>query len=431
MKLQISLIFLISSLLCNLQTLAQPKSPVVNPDNTVTFTYINDEADDVYLKGSFIPRKNFLSTEFGSLGKDQKIKMKENDGVWTYTTVDLPSDMYTYYFEVDDEKMPDPLNPQSIRDISDILSYFIIPGEMGDRFLNKNVPHGTVKKVWYPSALKGMSQRRMTVYLPPAYDESEKSYPVLYLLHGSGGDENSWSDGGRAIQILDNMIASGECKPMIVVMPNGNVELAAAPGEDPNNPNVKPQSNNMSSMGGEIETVFMNDVVKYVDSNFRTVPEKSHRAMAGLSLGGLHTLFISLNNPQSFDYVGLFSAQTTNGLGNSSEIGLGSIGDLWKGITDLIPSIKGRGLDRKLSMFTSDDLGIYDDVDDKLKEQFNPAPKLYYIAVGRDDFTKKLNDDWRAKLSSAGYPFYYNETTGGHTWDNWRHYLVDFLPRIF
>ena len=272
----------------------------------------------------------------------------------------------------------------------------------------------------------------MTVYLPSSYTTNKNMrFPVLYLLHGSGGDENSWSDGGRAIQILDNMIAAGQCEPMIVVMPNGNVNLAAAPGEDPNNPNIEPSANNTSSMLGKIESVFMKEVVNYVDNNFRTLNDKSHRAIAGLSLGGLHTLFISLNNPQSFDYVGLFSAQTTNALNGSRISGMQKIGDKWNQLKENIPFIGGGSVDRAISKYTSDELSIYDNIDIKLKYQFKTPPKLYYIAVGRDDFVKKLNDDFRKKLRSKSYQFYYNETDGAHTWDNWRKYLVDLLPRLF
>lgn len=175
----------------------------------------------------------------------------------------------------------------------------------------------------------------------------------------------------------------------------------------------------------------MNEVVNYVDNNFRTLKDKSHRAIAGLSLGGLHTLFISLNNPQSFDYVGLFSAQTTNALSGDKISGMQKLGDKWRQLKENIPFIGGGSVDRTISKYTSDELSIYDNIDIKLKYQFKTPPKLYYIAVGRDDFVKKLNDDFRKKLNSKGYQFYYNETDGAHTWDNWRKYLVDFLPRLF
>lgn len=415
-------------------SMAQSKvsSPVINPDNSVTFNFYMPEADEVVLKGSFIPSKDYIKTEIGTLSKSGKVDMKKQGDLWTYTTDVLPSEFYTYYFEVDDKHFVDPNNSNGVRDIADSLSYFIIKGGIADNYVTQHVPHGSIKKVWYPSTLNGMKKRRMTIYLPKAYStNTQKRFPVLYLLHGSGGDEDAWEGCGRVVQILDNLIAEGRCEPMIVVMPNGNAGLAAAPGSDPKNPNQKPSAMNTNSMLGQIESVFMDEVVDYVDDNYRTINDKAHRAIAGLSLGGLHTLFISLNNPTKFDYVGLFSAQTTNAL-NDKRIGsMQKIGEAWNELKSNLPFIGGGSVDRKISSLTSDELSIYDDVDNKLKAQFSNAPKLYYIAVGRDDFVKKLNDDWRKKLDAKGYKFYYNETDGGHTWENWRKYLVDFLPRIF
>ena len=408
------------------------KSPVINPDNSVTFTLYAPNADEVILKGTFIPSKEYLRTDVGTLSKDGKIKMKKTGDNWTYTTDILPSEFYTYYFEVDENKVNDPNNPNKVRDIADTLNYFIIGNGIADDYVEHSVAHGTVKKVWYPSTLNGMKKRRMTIYLPKSYGiNTQNRFPVLYLLHGSGGDEDAWEGCGRAIQILDNLIAEGRCKPMIVVMPNGNAGLAAAPGSDPKNPNQKPSAMNTNSMLGQIESVFMDEIVDYVDENYRTINDKAHRAIAGLSLGGLHTLFISMNNPTKFDYVGLFSAQTTNAL-NDKRIGsMQKLGEAWNELKSNLPFIGGGSVDRKISSLTSEDLSIYDDVDNKLKVQFSTAPKLYYIAVGRDDFVKKLNDDLRLRLDAKGYKYHYNETDGGHTWENWRKYLVDFLPRLF
>ena len=234
---------------------------------------------------------------------------------------------------------------------------------------------------------------------------------------------------------MDHLIAEGRCEPMIVVMPNGNVDLAAAPGDDPNNPNVKPSGNNMTSMFGKFEKSFVPEIVNYVDKNYRTISDKNHRAIAGLSLGGLHTLYTSLNNPDVFDYVGLFSAQTTNALGDKGVGGLKSIGESWNQLKQALPFLEGGSVDRKITSITGgqsdQNLEIYENLDGKLKTFFGKKPQLFYIAVGTDDFTKKLNDDLRKKLNKGNYPFVYNETDGGHTWSNWRKYLVDYLPRLF
>ncbi len=401
-----------------------PKPYVINSDNTVTFNAIFPKASKVYIKGTFTPA--------GTFRKDSKIIMTKGGDKWTYTSEVLPSELYTYQYEVDGETLYDKQNHDHFRDIADTLSYFIVSGGIADDYIQKKVSHGQVKKVWYPSTFKEMPKRRMTVYLPPQYVQSPtKRFPVLYLLHGSGGDENSWGDAGRAIQILDNLIAEKRCEPMIVIMPNGNINLAAAPGDDPNNPNVEPSGNNTSSMFGKIESHFIKEVVDYVDNNYRTINDKAHRAIAGLSLGGLHTLFISLNNPNCFDYIGLFSAQTTNALNEKRISGVQKLGEKWEQLKNKIPFLEGSKIDDTIEKFTSDELSIYDEVDLKLKYQFKNPPKLYYIAVGRDDFVKKLNDNWRKKLSAANYSFIYNETDGAHTWENWRKYLVDFLPRLF
>ncbi len=427
MKLQVFLT--IVSVICSINGFAgdAKKYPLMNSDNSATFRVYAPDADEVTIKGSFIKGRSI-----GPFSREGKIEMKKDGDYWTHTTGNLPSELYSYYFEIDEKRVNDPLNPDTVRDIDNILNYFIIGGGNGDFYKEKDVAHGSVQKVWYPSSLPGMTKRRMTVYLPAGYSaRTGRRFPVLYLLHGSGGDENSWGDCGRAVQILDNMIAEGKCKPMIVVMPNGNVELAAAPGEDPENPDVRPKANNMTSMLGNIESVFVDEVVNYIDSNYRTISDKKHRAIAGLSLGGLHALFISLNNPQTFDYIGLFSAQTTNALNDSRIDKIRGLGEAWKQFKDELPFVGNSRLDRTITRYSSGNLSVYEDLDNKLKKQFSPAPRLYYIAFGSDDFVKKLNDDYMQKLDSYGYPYIYHPSDGGHTWQNWRRYLLDFLPRLF
>ena len=188
-------------------------------------------------------------------------------------------------------------------------------------------------------------------------------------------------------------------------------------------------------MLGSIESVFMNDIVDFVDKNYRTLNNKQNRAIAGLSLGGLQTIFISLNNPTAFDYIGLFSAQATNALNDKNILELEEFADSWNGLSSLLPFMKKKGIFKKITEITNnisnETLSIYGDFDKKLSEQFSNPPSLYYIALGKDDFVKKLNDDFRKKLDKNKFKYIYIETEGGHTWDNWRKYLVDFLPRIF
>jgi enterochelin esterase family protein len=174
-----------------------------------------------------------------------------------------------------------------------------------DLYKVNKVAHGTVSKVWYDSPTAGIT-RRLTVYTPAGYENSGKDYPVLYLLHGIGGDENAWSELGRAAQILDNLIAQGKAEPMLVVMTNGNISQEACPGETSEGFKV-PTMMLPKTMEGSFETAFP-DVVNFIEKTYRVKKDKAHRAIAGLSMGGFHSLFISINNPDMFGYIGLFSA---------------------------------------------------------------------------------------------------------------------------
>ena len=430
-KFLISLFLIVSALA---QAMAWEAEPVViNPDNSVTFNAIFPDAEEVTLKGSLLPRKNLIRTEAGSIGRDGKIEMTRKGEYWTCTSAPLSSDFYTYYYEVDGNRRIDSRNPERIRDVADTLNYFIIGNGIADEYMVRDVPHGMVKKVWYPSSLPEMKKRRMTLYLPAGYGtDRERRYPVLYLLHGAGGDEDAWDECGRAKEILDNMMAEGRCTPMIVVMPNGNASLAAAPGEDPANPDVEPSGNNPTSLLGKIETVFVPEIVDYVDSHYRTIDDKTGRAISGISLGGLQALYIALNNPTYFDYIGLFSAQTVNPLDDKRINAIQKVGQAWNDLKSSLPFIGGGKVDRKIQNLTSSDLRIYDDTDKKLNALYNPnPPALFYIAYGKDDFVKKLNEELCGKMDDHGFSYTLNLSAGGHTWSNWRKYLIDYLPRLF
>ena len=438
MRLAIKLftIFIVIPLNARCQAVDKLSGMVLNADMSVTLKLHAPNSKDVYVKGSFLDRQFKVKTKAGSFGKAQKAKMKKYDGEWIYTTKPLKSEFYTYCFVVDGQEQLDPSNPYTIRDVNDYFNYFIVGGGIADNYLIQNVPHGHVEKVWYPSTLKGMSKRRMTVYTPSEYkNNTTKTFPVLYLLHGSGGDENAWEEAGRAIQILDNLISQGKAEPMVVVMPNGIVKFAAAPGYDPQKTNAKATAMNPESMLGIYESTFVPEIVSYIEANYRVKKNKANRAIAGLSLGGLHTIFKSANNPEMFDYVGLSSAQTTNALNDNRITTLGGLATGVQSLASKIPFLNGTKFAEKVSVFArkfnDGRLEIYSKLDNKLKNQFANPPKLYYIAVGEDDFVKKLNDDFRAKLNAGSYKYIYNETDGGHSWENWRKCLIDFLPRLF
>ncbi len=275
------------------------------------------------------------------------------------------------------------------RDVSTLNNIFIIPGERASLYTVHDVPHGNVAKVWYHSDALG-TDRRMTVYTPPGYDSSETRYPVLYLLHGMGGDENAWSELGRTAYILDNLIASGKATPMIVVMPNGNVSQTAAPGETADGFTV-PTLQRPKTMEGTFEAAFP-EIVSYVDRTYRTIPEKHSRAIAGLSMGGFHSLHISKQYPDVFDYIGLFSAAIDHYTEHSE---------------------------------------VYDDFEGKLARQFAAKPALYWIGIGKTDFLYQSNEKFRKHLDSKGYPYTYYENEDGHIWRNWRIYLTEFVPQLF
>ena len=361
-------------------------SPKINKDATVTFTLMAPEASRVTISGSWIPGEGLNS------GSQQL--QKENDSIWSYTTPVLESEMYRYSLEVDGVRTIDPSNAHVIRDVASISNIFIVPGGAGDFYEVNQVPHGTVAYRWYDSPTVGKI-RRLSIYTPPGYENGDQNYPVLYLHHGIGGDEEAWLGSGRAVQILDNLIAQGKAEPMIVVMPNGNVAQEAAPGYGSVG-FVKPTFMLPNTMDGKYEESFV-DIKNFVEQNYRTIAKKEGRAIAGLSMGGFHTANIALNYPDTFDYIGLFS----------SALGVQPMGEV-----------------------TS---GMYQNKDEKLKQQMENGYKLYWMAIGTGDMEILLkgNSDFRKRMDAIGMEYEYMETGGGHTWDNWRKYLTKFAQRLF
>jgi enterochelin esterase family protein len=238
----------------------------------------------------------------------------------------------------------------------------------------------------------------MTIYLPPTYDGKQR-FPVMYLLHGHGGDETAWGDLGRTWQIMDNLIAEGKCVPMIVVMPNGNPTCNAAPGWW-HEGMYTPDGNAFNQRGAKatMEESFM-DIVNFVDSHYQTIAKRSGRAVTGLSMGGGHTFGISRLYPETFDYYGLQSAATRMAFGGS---------------------LNGQQ--------SNDDQAKFDA---QMKRLFDSKPKLYWIAIGKEDFLMQMNTDLRKYLDDHKYPYEYYENDGGHIWRNWRIYLSMFAQKIF
>lgn len=352
-------------------------SPEIN-GKKVIFRLLAPEAKTVKLLGNWM------------VPADLNSGTKDSNGVWSFTKNELNPDIYTYSFMVDGVKANDPNNAYQVRDVASVMSMFIVDGPESSNFTVKNVPHGTIAKRWYTS--KGLKEdRRLTIYTPPGYEASKEKYPVLYLLHGMGGDEEAWMTLGRASQILDNLIAQGKAKPMIVIMPNGHTSNSAAPGESSKG-FYKIDMVTPDIFTGDMEANF-NEIIAFTEQNYRVKSDAKNRAIAGLSMGGFHSLYISANQPKTFDYIGLFSPA-------------------------ILPP------ENKKSP-------IYENLDAKLKDQKANAYRLYWVAIGKTDFLYKHVTEFRHKLDEMNFSYQYVESEGGHTWSNWRKYLTDFVPQLF
>lgn len=364
----------------------QIKSPVILNDNSVTFRLLAPNAKEVQLSGDWMRSEGFRRVT--------EPMVKGDSGIWTFTTSALPSDLYTYSFIADGLRTVDPNNAYVLRDVASVTNIFITGGGKGDYYKVNRVPHGTVTRRWYSSP-GNKKNRRVSIYTPSGYEDSNEKYPVLYLMHGIGGDEEAWLGLGRAAQILDNVIAQGNAKPMIVVMPNGNVSQEAAPGEGSEGP-VRPTFMLSNTMDGKFEETFV-DLMNFVEKNYRIKPGKENHAIAGLSMGGYHTNYISRYYPKTFDYMGLFS-----------------------------PALNNKPEDHPTAV-------AYQNLDQALKNQMSNGYKLYWIAIGKNDIPILYNavQDYRKKLDGMNFKYEYFETAGGHTWTEWRTYLTMFAQRIF
>lgn len=361
-------------------------SPQIHGDNSVTFRLIAPKAVRVQVAGDFLPAEGVDKEEVPLIAD-----MTEKDGIWEYTTKPLASELYSYSFIVDGLEILDPNNVYINRDVASVKNIFITGNGQGDYYKVNDVRHGTVRKVWYDSPTLGIT-RRMTIYTPPGYDEDKKTrYPVFYLLHGAGGDEDAWMTLGRTSHIMDNLIAQGKAEPMIVVMTNGNAGELSAPGEGPDGFRA-PVFRQKGMMDGAFEISFC-DVISYIERNFRVYKDKKHRAIAGLSMGGYHSMHISKYYPDMFDYVGLFSAAARFHKNSQSP--------------------------------------VYQNEIEQIENQFAKKPALYWIAIGNEDFLYEENVKFRQILDERGFEYEYFENGGGHIWRNWRLYLTMFVPRLF
>ena len=363
-------------------------SPEIDGDN-ITIRVRAPKAIKVELNGAFLPVQ-VVETPMGRMPRTMPVEMKEGEnGVWEYTAKDVVPDFYTYTISVDGIQMLDPNNLQVLRNGQNMSNYLIVPGEKSNVFMEAKERKGILSKVWYPSAAYG-AECRMYVYTPYGYGETNKKYPVLYLQHGGGGDEDAWSSLGRASQIMDNLIAQGKAEPMIVVMPNATPNQLASPDVlDPIEGSTDLFSMDMESddfhAGGAYTKSLVEDIIPYVEAHFDVISKKEGRAIAGLSMGGIYTLYTTARHPELFDYIGVLSMGFTPGRDAKAEL----------------TPIKDAGYE------------------------------LYWVGCGETDMAYDNVERLLKALDELNMEHTYFDKVGGHTWDTWRVCLKEMAPLLF
>ena len=301
---------------------------------------------------------------------------KGADGVWSITLESLRPGAFRYNFSIDGVATLDPSNRLTSESTGNSWSLFHVPG---DSFMDtQQVPHGAVAEVTYWSRTLGR-HRRMHVYTPPGYQAGQGSYPVFYLLHGAGDSDNSWSTVGRAGFIVDNLIAAGDAEPMIVVMPDGHPPAADG------------TTGGMQIAGFAAE--FAADIKPYIEANYRVSAGRENTAIAGLSMGGAHTLEIAMNDLADYGYIGVFSS------------GVFGINDSDDWVTERAAVLSDASLRDGLEHF--------------------------WFAIGDEDFLLATARSSVEMFERHGFDVVYYESGGGHTWMNWRDYLHEFAQELF
>ena len=376
-------------------------SPQVNAERQVTFRILAPNAQKVELRSpGDIPG-------IGGRGGTPLQFAKNADGVWEATTNAIPAGAYRYVFAVDGVIVADSRNPVTSQTNTTIYSLAVVPGS--DVFDTRNVPHGAVASVHYNSSSLG-GIRRAHVYTPPGYEAGRDKYPVFYLLHGAGDVDDSWTSVGRAGFILDNLIASGKAKPMIVVMPAGHVNGAgAALGAPPQTP---PAANTAGTPRPDpFVTDFVNDLMPFVEKSYRVQTDRQSRAIAGLSMGGGQTLNIAIPHLEKFAYVGVFSSGVLGGgrgrgaapAANTPAQPEPPFGEAWEkqNLTALDNASARKGL------------------------------RVLWFSTGKEDGLIGTTRNTVDLLKKHGFNPVFVESEGGHTWLNWRDYLTVFAPQLF
>ncbi len=374
------------------------RTPIISPeigDQNVTFRISAPYADSVQISGGFCPTVK-METSFGAMDVPSNLNLtKGENGVWSISLPLPEPELYTYSFLVDGVSVNDPNNIFMQRDGTRFLSVLLIPGKLTENYFEAK-QRGNLNQVWYESPTLEMT-RRLFVYTPYGYADSKDKYPVLYLLHGAGGDEDAWSTMGRACQILDNLIEKGLAKPMICVMPNGNPTQYAARTLMIDEKQVDRNNPAMGMMGNLYPKSIVEDIVPFIEKTYRVDAKPKSRAIAGLSMGGGHTITTSLMYPGFFDYICPLS------------MGIGM-------------RFGGNDADQEQIMKT---------YETQFKALKKSGYKLYFLACGDTDFLYESAKTLDKMLTDTGNKHTFYVTPGGHTWSNWRIYLNTFAPQLF
>ena len=369
------------------------QTPSIHPDRSITFSLKAPDAGSLQVAGG------------DGLGMGPFPMTKGDDGTWSVTTPPSVSGFHYYWFVLNGVSVNDPAS-ETYFGYGKETSGIEVPEAGADFYSIKNVPHGDVRAKWYLSKTTG-EWRRAFVYTPPNYDKNRDArYPVLVLQHGSGENETGWTRQGKAQFILDNLIAAGKARPMIVVMDRG---YATRPGMASEKVGPNAWLQNLQLAFSTFEDVVIHDLIPTIDASYRTIPDREHRAMAGLSMGGMQTLFIALQHLDMFAYIGSFSGPIIPRL---------SAGDL------TVENGQQQRFDTKTAYG-----GAFAD-----PLAFNKRVKLLWLGVGTaepEQFRAGIGGAVEA-LRGAGVRLQYFESNGtAHEWQTWRRDLKEFAPRLF
>ena len=351
-------------------------------------------------------------------------EFKKNDkGIWEATVGPLPPGAYRYVFIVDGVRTLDPVNTRSAESNTNMWSLFTVPG--ADMFDTTDVPHGAVARItYYSTVLKTF--RRMHIYTPPGYEAGNQKYPVFYLLHGSGDTDDAWISVGRANFIFDNLIAAKKAKPMIVVMPAGH-QPAGATGRGGTAPDTAAAAPAVNPFTSE----FITDMLPYIEKHYRTINDRSHRAIAGLSMGGGQTLDIAFTHLSMFAQIGVFSSGASLGGGRR---GAAPPADAASGrgaaltTVETAPAAAAAGAPTSTPGLAAWEKNHLADLDNA---SLKKGTRLVWFSTGKDDRLITNSKSTVDLLKKHGFDAIFLESAGAHSWFNWRNYLIEFTPQLF